>query len=53
MGLKSLFVDLKVYSQAEKCIRILRIKQKCICIAYLYSKCTDCRIKNNLWDQEN
>ena len=34
----------KVYSQAEKFIRLLRIKQKFICIAYLYSKCTDCRI---------
>ena len=35
----------KVYSQAEKFIRLVRIKQKCIRIAYLYSKCTDCRIK--------
>jgi hypothetical protein len=30
---------------AEKFIRLLRIKQKFIRIAYLYSKCTDCRIK--------
>ena len=35
----------KVYSQAEKFIRLVRIKQKFIRIAYLYSKCTDCRIK--------
>ena len=34
----------KVYSQAEKFIRLVRIKQKCIHIAYLYSKRTDCRI---------
>ena len=34
----------KVYSQAEKFIRLVRIKQKFIRIAYLYSKCTDCRI---------
>ena len=34
----------KVYSQAEKFIRLVRIKQKIIRIAYLYSKCTDCRI---------
>ena len=27
-------------------IRLVRIKQKCIRIEYLYSKCTDCRIKN-------
>ena len=37
----------KVYSQAEKFIRLVRIKQTFIRIAYLYSKCTDCRIKNN------
>ena len=51
----------KVYSQAEKFIRIVRslfvqyekfirlvrIKQKFIRIAYLYRKCTDCRINNN------
>jgi hypothetical protein len=37
--LKSLFV------QYEKFIRLVRIKQKFIRIAYLYSKCTDCRIK--------
>jgi hypothetical protein len=43
-GLKSLFVGLKVYSKAEKFIRLVRIKQKFIRIAYLYSKCTDCRI---------
>ena len=35
----------KVYSQAEKFIRLIRIKQKINRIAYLYSKCTDCRIK--------
>ena len=34
----------KVYSQAEKFIRLVRIKQKIIRIAYMYSKCTDCRI---------
>ena len=34
----------KIYSQAEKFIRIVRIKQKKFRIAYLYSKCTDCRI---------
>ena len=38
--LKSLFV------QYEKFIRLVRIKQKFIRIAYLYSKCTDCRINN-------
>ena len=38
-SLKSLFV------QYEKFIRLVRIKQKCIRIAYLYRKCTDCRIK--------
>ena len=38
----------EVYSQVEKFIRIVRIKQKFIRIAYLYSKCTDCRIKCNL-----
>ena len=37
--LKSLFV------QYEKFIRLVRIKQIFIRIAYLYSKCTDCRIK--------
>ena len=37
--LKSLFV---LY---EKFIRLVQIKQKIIRIAYLYSKCTDCRIK--------
>ena len=36
--LKSLFV------QYEKFIHLVRIKQKFIRIAYLYSKCTDCRI---------
>ena len=35
----------KVYSQAEQFIRIVRIKQKCTRITYLYNKCTDCRIK--------
>ena len=40
--LKSLFV------QYEKLIRLVRIKQKFIRIAYLYSKCTDCRINYNL-----
>ena len=39
----------KVYSQAEKFIRLVRIKQKFIRIAYLYSKCTDCRIKFKIW----
>jgi hypothetical protein len=39
--LKSLFV------YYEKFIRLVRIKQKFIRIAYLYSKCTDCRINNN------
>ena len=34
----------KVYSYAEKFIRIVRIKKTFIRIAYLYSKCTDCRI---------
>ena len=34
----------KDYSQAEKFIRLVRIKQKFIRTAYLYSKCTDCRI---------
>ena len=34
----------KVYSQAEKFIRLVRIKQIFFRIAYLYSKCTDCRI---------
>ena len=34
----------KVYSQAEKFIRLVRIKQKFIRIAYMYSKYTDCRI---------
>jgi hypothetical protein len=38
--LKSLFV------YYEKFIRLVRIKQKFIHIAYLYSKCTDCRINN-------
>jgi hypothetical protein len=36
--LKSLFV------WYEKFIRLVRIKQKFIRIAYLYNKCTDCRI---------
>ena len=36
--LKSLFV------QYEKFIRLVRIKQKFIRIAYVYRKCTDCRI---------
>ena len=40
--LKSLFV------QYEKFIRLLRIKQKCIRMAYLYSKCTDCRITQHI-----
>ena len=35
----------KVYSQAEKFIRLVRIKETFIRIAYLYSKCTDCRIR--------
>ena len=29
-------------------IRLVRIKQKFIRIAYLYSKCTDCRIKPDI-----
>jgi hypothetical protein len=41
--LKSLFV---LY---EKFIRLVRIKQKFIRIAYLYSKCTDCRINIQYW----
>jgi hypothetical protein len=32
------------YRVPGKFIRLVRIKQKCIRIAYLYSKCTDCRI---------
>ena len=32
------------YSVPGKFIRLVRIKQKFIHIAYLYSKCTDCRI---------
>ena len=32
------------YRVPEKFIRLVRIKQKFIRIAYLYSKCTDCRI---------
>ena len=32
------------YRVPGKFIRIVRIKQKNIPIAYLYSKCTDCRI---------
>ena len=36
--LNSLFVWYETF------IRLVRIKQKCIRIAYLYSKCTDCRI---------
>ena len=43
----------KVYSQAEKFIRLVRIKQKCIRIAYLYSNCTDCRIKLNIDTMDN
>ena len=39
--LKSLFVEY------EKFIRLVRIKQKFIHIAYLYSKCIDCRINYN------
>jgi hypothetical protein len=38
--LKSLFI---LY---EKFIRLVQIKQKFIRIAYLYSKCTDCRIND-------
>ena len=37
-----------VYSQAEKFIRLVRTKQTFIRIAYLYSKCTDCRINKLL-----
>ena len=32
------------YREPGKFIRLVRIKQKIIHIAYLYSKCTDCRI---------
>jgi hypothetical protein len=35
------------YRVPGKFIRLVRIKQKCIRIAYLYSKCTNCRIKLN------
>ena len=31
----------------QKFIRLVRIKHKFIRIAYLYSKCTDCRINNH------
>ena len=34
-------------------IRLVRIKQKCIRIAYLYSKCTDCRIKTQYTVAQN
>ena len=43
----------KVYSQAEKFISLVRIKQKFIRIAYLYSKCTDCRIYSDHMLQGN
>ena len=33
-----------LFVQYEKFIRLVPIRQKCIRIAYLYSKCTDCRI---------
>ena len=33
-----------LFVQYEKFIRLVRIKQECIRIAYLYNKCTDCRI---------
>jgi hypothetical protein len=33
------------YRVSGKFIRIVRIKQQFIRIAYLYSKCTDCRIR--------
>jgi hypothetical protein len=36
------------YRVPGKFIRIVRIKQKFIRIAYLYNKCTDCRIKWNI-----
>ena len=36
------------YRVPGKFIRLVRIKQKFIRIAYLYSKCTDCRIKYSL-----
>ena len=36
------------YRLPNKFIRLVRIKQKFICIAYLYSKCTDCRIKHSI-----
>ena len=39
----------KVYSQAEKFVRLVRIKQTFIRIAYLNSKCTDCRINHYQW----
>ena len=39
---------LRCYRVPGKFIRLVRIKQKCIRIAYLYSKCTDCRINYNI-----
>ena len=39
---------LRCYRVPGKFIRLVRIKQKCIGIAYLYSKCTDCRINYNI-----
>ena len=36
------------YRVPGKFIRLVRIKQKFIRIAYLYSKCTDCRINHNI-----
>jgi hypothetical protein len=37
---------LSMYYPARKCICLVRIKLKFIRIAYLYSKCTDCRINH-------
>jgi hypothetical protein len=41
---ESLFVAEKFIRIVQKFIRLVRIKQKFLRIAYLYSKCTDCRI---------
>ena len=40
------------YRVPGKFIRLVRIKQKFIRIAYLYSKCTDCRIKSSTGQYE-
>jgi hypothetical protein len=41
------------YRVPGKFIRLVRIKQKCIHIAYLYSKCTDCRINIYIFQSLN